>query len=170
MKTKLPVTAVLALSAALLAGCSKSETAGARGEAHIHAGHSHHEHKPPHGGTPIELGEEEYHLEFVRDAEAGKLQAYILDGHLEFFVRIAAPSFAIAAQVGGKEETLTFQPVASSATGEAVGNTSLFEAKADWLKSATNFEAVLKEITIRTRTYTNVSFNFPKGRDEGAQN
>jgi hypothetical protein len=71
--------------------------------------------------------------------------------------------------VAGKEETLTFQPVANNATGEKVGDTSLFEAQADWLKSATNFDAVLKEITVRTKTYTNISFNFPKGSDEGAK-
>ena len=48
-----------------------------------HAGHDHaksgdgkkasahqHEHTPPHGGTPVVLGEEEFHLEFVRDAAA----------------------------------------------------------------------------------------------------
>lgn len=169
MKTKLTFLAVLVLSAALLAGCSKKE-ADAHGGAHDHVGHSHHEHKPPHGGTPVELGDHEYHLELVRDAEAGKLQAYVMDAHLEFFVRIAAPSFAVAAQAEGREETLTFQPIANSATGETVGDTSLFEAQADWLKSATNFDVVLKEITIRTRTYTNISFNFPKGRDESAKN
>lgn len=168
MKIKLTILSAIALSAALIAGCSRSETADTHGEAHDHAGHSHHEHKPPHGGAPVELGEEEYHVEFVRDAAAGRLQAYVMDGELEFFVRIAAPSFEVAAQVAGKEETLTFQPIANNATGEKVGDTSLFEAQADWLKNATNFDAVLKEITVRTKTYTNVSFNFPKGSDEGA--
>jgi len=169
MKIKLFFLKTLTLGAALLGGCSKSETADANGEAHDHTGHAHHEHKPPHGGAPVELGAEEYHLEFVQDVAAGKLQAYVLDGHLEFFVRIAAPSFAVAAQVAGREETLVFQPIANNATGEQVGDTSLFEAQADWLKSATNFDAVLKEITVRTRTYTNVSFNFPKGSDAGAK-
>ncbi len=169
MKIKLAVLSAITFSAALIVGCSKTETADAHGEAHDHAGHSHHEHKPPHGGTPVELGEEEYHVEFVRDATAGRLQAYIMDGELEFFVRIAAPSFAVTAQVAGKEESLLFQPVANNATGEAVGNTSLFEVQTDWLKTTTNFDAVLKEITVRTKSYTNVAFNFPKGSDEGAK-
>ncbi len=164
MKIKLTILSAIALSAAVIAGCSKTETAPPANEAAHH-----HEHKPPHGGAPVELGEEEYHVEFVRDAAAGKLQAYVMDGELEFFVRIAAPSFEVAAQLAGKEETLTFQPIANNATGEKVGDTSLFEAQADWLKNATNFEAVLKEITVRTKTYTNISFNFPKGSDEGAK-
>ncbi len=164
MKIKLTTISALALTVVLFTGCSKTETAPPTKEAAHH-----HEHKPPHGGAPVELGEEEYHVEFVRDAAAGKLQAYVMDGELEFFVRIAAPSFEVAAQLAGKEETLTFQPIANNATGEKGGDTSLFEAQADWLKSATNFDAVLKEITVRTKTYTNISFNFPKGSDEGAK-
>jgi len=164
MKIKLTILSGLAMIATLFAGCSKTETAPPAKEAAHH-----HEHKPPHGGAPVELGEEEYHVEFVRDAAAGKLQAFVMDGELEFFVRIAAPSLEVAAQVAGKEETLAFQPIANNATGESVGNTSLFEAQADWLKTATNFDAVLKESTVRTKTYTNIWFNFPKGSDEGAK-
>ena len=115
------------------------------------------------------MGEEEYHVEFVCDPATGKLRAFVMDGELESFIRIAAPSLEVAAQVADKEETLTFQPVANNATGEKVGDTSLFEAQADWLKRATNFDAVLKEITVRTKTYTNISFNFPKGSDEGGK-
>jgi hypothetical protein len=162
MKIKLTAIPALALTVALFSGCSKTETAPpAKEVAH------HHEHKPPHGGAPVELGEEEYHVEFVRDATAGKLQAFVMDGELEFFVRIAAPALEVTAQVAGKEEALVLQPVANNATGETVGNTSLFEAQAGWLKSATNFDAVLKEITVHGKTYTNVAFNFPKGSDEG---
>ena len=167
MKIKLTILSAIALSAALFAGCSKTEPTES---AHDHAGHAHHEHKPPHGGAPVELGEEEYHVEFVRDAAAGKLSAYVMDGELEFFIRIATPSFEVAAQVAGKSETLVFQPIANNATGEKIGDTSLFEAQADWLKSTTNFDGVLKELTVRTKTYTNISFNFPKGSDEGAKN
>ena len=164
MKLTLTFISSLALVAMLVAGCSQNETGSpAKETAH------HHEHKPPHGGTPVELGEEEYHVEFVCDPATGKLRAFVMDGELESFIRIAAPSLEVAAQVADKEETLTFQPVANNATGEKVGDTSLFEAQADWLKRATNFDAVLKEITVRTKTYTNISFNFPKGSDEGGK-
>ena len=153
----------IALAAGFIGGCSKSETAVPAKTA------PHHEHKPPHGGAPIELGEEEYHVELVRDAASGKLQAFVMDGELENFVRIAAPSLEVTAQVAGKEKKLIFQPVANTATGETAGDTSLFEAQADWIKTTPEFDAVLKEVAVRTKTYTNVSFSFPKGSDEGAK-
>lgn len=145
----------------LLAGCSKTETPPP-----TKATAPHHEHKPPHGGAPVELGEEENHVEFVLDAASGKLQAFVMDGELEKFVRIAAPALEVTAKVSGREEKLIFQPVANNATGETVGDTSLFEAQAEWLKTAPVFDAVLKEITVHGKTHTNVAFNFPKGSDE----
>jgi len=160
---KPPFLLNLALAAALCAGCSPSG-----GTTKTEAVHKH-EHKPPHGGTPVELGEEEYHVELVRDAAAGKLQAFIFDGELENFVRISARSITMGAQVAGKEEPLVFQAVPNGATGETVGDTALFEARADWLKTTPNFDAVLKEITVGAKTYTNITFNFPRGTDEGGK-
>lgn len=158
---------LLATAAALMffGGCSKNENAAAPGAAPTHK----HEHHPPHGGAPVELGEEEYHVELVRDANAGKLQAFVLDGELENFVRIASPSVEVDAQVAGHPETLVLVAVANTATGEKVGDSSLFEAQADWLKTTPEFDGVLKEITVREKTYTNISFNFPKGSDEGGK-
>ena len=92
----------LVAAGGLLAGCSKTQTTTpAPGAAH------HHEHHPPHGGAPVELGEEQNHVEFVLDAPNGKLQAFVMDGELENFVRIAAPSLEVTAKVGGHDETLT---------------------------------------------------------------
>ena len=151
----------VALAAGLAGGCSKTEPSAPAKEA-VHR----HEHKPPHGGAPVELGEEEYHVEFVLDAPDGKLQAFVMDGELENFVRIDAPSVEITAQVSGQQEKLRLHPVANNATGEKVGDTSLFEARADWLKTTSTFDAVLKEITVHGKTYTNIVFNFPKGNDD----
>ena len=146
------------LIAALLAGCGRADAPkpGTSGK---------HEHKPPHGGTPVVLGNEEYHLELVLDGAAGRLQAYVLDGELENFIRVPEGSFEIHAKLPSKSETLVFRAVASSATGETVADTSLFEAQADWLKATTAFDAVLKELIVRGRKYENVAFNFPKGND-----
>jgi hypothetical protein len=162
MKIK-PLLCLIA-AAGFLAGCSKSENAAPAAQAAHH-----HEHHPPHGGAPVELGEEQNHVEFVLDANNGKLQAFVMDGELENFVRIAAPSLKVTAKVGGHDETLTLHPVANSATGEKVGDTCLFEAQADWLKTTRQFDAVLKQITVNGAAYTNVAFNFPKGSDEGAK-
>jgi hypothetical protein len=162
---------VLALVAVAgwLTACSKTEPAPGHDLDHASHSHSPHEHKPPHGGTPVELGAEQYHLEFVLDAAAGLLRAYVLDGELESFVRISAASFDVAVQVGGREELLTFRACANNATGESVGHTAQFEAPAEWLRTQTNFAATLKSISIRSSTFTNVAFHFPKGSDAGAK-
>ena len=128
-----------------------------------------HEHHPPHGGTPVVLGDEVYHVELVLDADAGKLQAFVLDGELENFIRSAAPSFEVVATVNGESRTLIFTPVANPATGETAGDTSLFEAQADWLKTTGDFDAVLKAVEIRGTIFSGVKFNFPKGNDEDSK-
>src|SRR5258708_6684476 len=132
MKT---ILLIFFISLGCLAGCTKksSQTAGPEP---VHK----HEHHPPHHGTPVVLGDEEYHVELVLDAAAGKLQAFVLDGELENFIRIEPESFDITAKVSGRDETLALKAVANSATGEKIGDTSLFEAQADWLKTLTNFD------------------------------
>ena len=151
---------LVGLAVGLFAGCERQPS-----HAPQQTSVPHHEHKPPHHGTPVVLGKEEYHVELVLDAPAGRLQAYIMDGELENFVRVPAQSFAVAARLAGKEEVLTFKAVANNATGEKVGDTALFEAQADWLKTNAAFDAVLRQLTVRGTTYENVTFNFPKGND-----
>ncbi len=124
-----------------------------------------HEHHAPHGGTPVVLGDEVYHLELVLDPVEGKLQAFVLDGEMENFVRSATPAFEVIATVAGEKRILMFTAVADPATGEKVGDTSLFEATADWLKTIKEFDAVLTSIEIRGGAFSGVVFNFPKGND-----
>ena len=112
------------------------------------------------------LGNEAYHLELVRDAAVGKLTAYVLDGELENFVRVKAGSFDVVAKLDGGSRLLVFRAVANSATGETVGDTSQFEAQADWLKTTATFDATLAALEIRGTTYAAVAFNFPKGNDK----
>lgn len=151
----------MVLIAALLTGCGAGKPAASPSPAE----HKH-EHKPPHGGTPVVLGNEEYHVELVLDAPAATLQAYIMDGELENFVRVTAKSFEIAIQLPDQKATLLFNAIPNQATGEAVGDTALFEARAGWLKSTSAFDGVLKELTVRGTKYQNISFNFPKGNDQ----
>ena len=63
----------------------------------------------------MELGEEAFHLELVAE-EPGRLSAYVLDGEMENFIRIAAPTFEIVATVGGQKQPLVFRAIASTAT------------------------------------------------------
>ncbi|MSU34632.1 MAG: hypothetical protein EXS36_05895 [Pedosphaera sp.] len=124
-----------------------------------------HEHTPPHSGTAIELGSESFHLELVRDPEAGVLKCYILDGQLENFVRVADLSFIVNVTVAGKTERLTFSAVANPATGETAGDTSLFEVHADWLRTTSQFEGELVSLTIRGTRFGPVPFQYPEGNE-----
>jgi len=117
---------------------------------------------PPHGGTPVVVGSHGYHLELVRDAEKGRLQAYVLDGHVANYVKVPEASFDMVATIGGKQERLTFHRV--PATGKPLAKeSSLFEGTADWVKTATNFNAVIPSITLKGKTFKDVKVTFPKG-------
>jgi hypothetical protein len=154
-----PLLAVLALPIAVGAGCSRPPQAAESGEPH------HHQHHPPHGGTPVVLGDEAYHIELVLDAATGTLQAFVLDGEMEDFIRSGVPSIEIDATVHGAPRALLLAAVPNPATGETVGDTSEFEVQADWLKGAPEFDGVLRRIAIRGSTFTDVKFNFPRGND-----
>ncbi len=160
MKTLLALFAVLAL--ACFTGCDAQPKS-----APSHGGHHH---EPPHGGTAIDLGDEEAHLEFVLDAAAGKLTCYVLKPHMSGFQRITQESLELAATVGGRTETLTLKAVANAATGEKVGDTSQFEAQADWLKTAKSFDAEVKSAVVLGKTFTATKFNFPKGNEPESVN
>lgn len=146
-----------------LAACSKTEPVSAA-SGHNHAGHKH-EHHAPHGGTAVVLGDEQYHLEFVRDAASGTLTAFVLDGEMEAFIRIEASMIELAVTVGGQSHALSLAAVANTTTGETVGDTSEFTVTADWLKTTSEFDAVIKRIVVRGVVFEQVAFNFPKGNE-----
>ena len=164
MKTFLTALGILSAAGAacLFLGACERKATSPTGSAAPAAKHEHH---APHDGTPVVLGDEVYHLELVLDAANGKLQAFVLDGEMENFVRITAASFDVTATVDGEKRSLVFQAVADPATGEKVGDTALFEAQADWLKATRKFDAVLASLTIRGSTFAAVPFNFPLGND-----
>jgi hypothetical protein len=158
---RLSVLALCTLGASTLyPGCSKRPEIAAPDAAP--ASHGHH---PPHGGTAIVLGKELFHLELVRDADTGTLSAYVLDDEMEEFVRVAVPSIALDAVVDGDRKRLLLSPVASSATGETVGDTSLFQGHADWLKTHDHFEATLEPLSIHGSAFPATNFRFPAGND-----
>ncbi|HVW20582.1 MAG TPA: hypothetical protein VHC86_05155 [Opitutaceae bacterium] len=144
-------TFCLALALAPLAGCARHAPPPAPAAD-----------QPPHGGTPVQLGEL-YFLELVRDPAEGRMEAYVLDSEMETFIRVSDPSFEVGATVAGKPATLRFRPVANPATGETAGHTSEFTAQADWLRNTGRFEGVLQRIDVRGHVYTSVAFPFPQG-------
>lgn len=151
----------LLATSALLTGCGRKESGPAPS-----AASPPHEHVAPHGGTPVVLGDEACHLELVVDAATGVMQAYVLDGEMENFVRIKEPAIMVEAMIGGSAKMLELHAVANLATGETVGDTALFEGRADWLKTAEVFDAILRSITVHSTTFHDVKFNFPKGNDK----
>lgn len=148
--------ALLTLFAVIVAGCGDKPDQGPTAKKA-----SGHHHEPPHGGTGVELGDHHAHLEFLVDKASGTMTAYVLDAHMENFVRLPAPSIDLSVKAGGAEQSLKLLPVANTATGETVGNTSQFQAQADWLKTTVSFQATVREVTVRGSTFTNVSFEFP---------
>jgi hypothetical protein len=143
----------------LVIGCSPEAS-------HVHdhseqGGHAH-QHVAPHGGAAVVLGEELYHLEFVLDDQASSLDCYILDGHMEQFLRIAAAEIDLELEDG---EQVKLLPVANRATGEAIGDTSHFRADLDWGEGRKTFEAIVKEITVNENRFENISFRYPEGNE-----
>lgn len=142
--------------ALVLAGCGKKHddhAPSAGGHAHVHTA--------PHGGVLVELGAHQYNLEFVRDSAAGRLTVYALDGHAENFVRLAQPEIGIAVRRGDLGAELGLRAVANPATGETVGDTSQFEATAEFFAGTIPFDAVVKSVTLRGTTFENVRVTVP---------
>ena len=151
MKT-LHVLLIAGLIAAV-SGCTKKRADG--------EGHAGHEHRAPHGGTLVELGDHAYNVELVRDDAAGRLTAYVLDGHAEKFVRLKAPAIELIAMPGGKFTRVSLQAVASPATGETVGDTSQFSGEAEWLKTAPDFSGIFT-VEIHGTKFEQVAYSLPK--------
>jgi hypothetical protein len=122
-----------------------------------------HSHAPPHGGTPVVVEEHKYHLELVRDATTGLMQAYVLDDHLHDFIKVPETNFTMVANLGGQTERLEFQRVTNAMSPNPTDPSFQFEARADWVKGATNFEGSIPTITLKGQTFTNITFPFPKG-------
>jgi len=123
-----------------------------------------HEHSAPHGGAMVELGEEFAHVEVVLDAATGKLTAYAIDGEAEKSVRVKQSEIEIA--VKNPAVTIKLGGVANTLTGETAGDTSEFSGQSDRLKGATDFNGVIKTISIKGKQFIDVEFNFPKGAEK----
>jgi hypothetical protein len=157
MTMKTPITLLIALIGSALTvlstGCGRHD--------HGHAGGGH-AHAAPHGGVLVELGAHQANLEIVHDAATGTLELYLLDAHAENFVRIAAPSLPVAVSAdGATPRALVLEAVANPATGETVGDTSLFRASAEWLRGPGPFQLVVASITLPAGTFSDVRASFP---------
>jgi hypothetical protein len=141
-----------AIAAATPTPGSSAEAAKKKGE---------HEHSAPHGGALVELGEEFAHVELVLDAVTGALTAYALDGEAEKSVRVKQSEIEIA--IENPPGTIKLSGVSNALTGEMAGDTSEFLGQSDRLKGATDFDGVIKTISIKGKQFKDVAFNFPDG-------
>ena len=92
-------TALLASLALFTSACG-DKGAPAKGPAGAAAAPAAHEdHKAPHGGEILELGEEEAHVEMLHDKKAGTLTMYVFGKDLQSPVAIAQPTILLV----GKE-------------------------------------------------------------------
>lgn len=159
MKRLLVLAALVLITSA---GCSKKEPAH-RADGHDHDHGSGHAHKPLMGGELVEVGEHQFNLEFKYDASRGVLQAWVLDGHAENFVRVSMSLFDVQ-EAGGQKRIITMRALANPMTGEKPGDTSAFEGEAPWLGGIGHFDGVVKAIRVRDTDFRDIAFHFhPKG-------
>ena len=130
--------------------------------------HSAHNHPAPHGGQLVELGEHGsgFNLELVLH-EQGFLQVYVLDAHVQNFVRISANSIDIEiTNQNGTNKIITCEPVEDPITGETVGNTSLFTST-ERINKLLPLQGVINKIDIMEFPYENVEINFSGNEQTG---
>jgi len=115
---------VMAIAVPCYVGCSSkpaappAQTATEHEPAHVSAG--------PHGGSLIELGEEEYHAELIHDDAAKTVTVYLLDGKATAGVPIEAAEIVINLKHEGRGEQ--FKLAASPDAGDPPGKSSRFSS------------------------------------------
>lgn len=119
----------------------------------------HHEHKAPHGGTLIVLGDEAAHLELVLSRNGG-MTLYVLDGEVENSIRVAQSELTI--EVDGKPVLLKAHP--SELTGEKVGDCSEFQGHSG-LRDNPPFQGSVRLIQVQGRSYEKITFKYPEGNE-----
>jgi len=132
--------------------------------------HSAHNHPAPHGGQLVELGKHGsgFNLELVLH-EQGFLQIYVLDAHVQNFVRISANSIDIEiTDQNGTARIITCEPIEDPITGETVGNTSLFTST-ERINEILPLQGVINKIDIMEFPYENVEINFSGNQQNGLE-
>lgn len=119
---------ISALCLGLLIGCgptaeykTNEQLKTERGDDHDHDDHGHGA-AGPHGGSLVELGEEEYHAEVVVDEKTHSLVVYLLGKDAKTASAIAATEVTVGLG-GDKSATLKAAPL----EGEGEGKASKFE-------------------------------------------
>ena len=119
---KLDALLFAALCAASMAvqafGAPPATKPAAKADAHDHA------EVGPHKGMLIELGEEEYHAEFVLDEKTHTVSIYLMDGAVKNSVAIPAKEITVTLKHDGKPES--FKLKAKPQKTDPAGMSSMF--------------------------------------------
>lgn len=114
-----------------------------------------HEHeKGPHGGSLVELGDEEYHAEIVHDEKEEQVTIYILGADAKTAVGIDAKDIAVNSKVGGAGVQQKLKPAPQKK--DKSGLSSRFTSKSkELIELLDNPEAgsVLR-VSIKGKTYS----------------
>ncbi len=95
----------------LLNGCTPTQDpAVVEPESSAHHGHHDHGVGGPHGGHLVELGDEEFHAEWVHENEIGKVAVFILDETAHEDVAVDAKEVTITVTVGGVPQQYVLEP------------------------------------------------------------
>ena len=141
-----------------LSGCGDHDHGHAHGGGGEKSGGHHHD--SAHGGVAVELGEHLYQLDLLHDAAAGTLTAWVMDGHMEGFVKIAAPEIPVTIATSAATNATSLKAVANAATDEKVGDTSQFLGQSDVLKGAGEFRLSVPLLEVRGARFTNVVVHY----------
>ena len=139
----------------LLAACSDQN----QGHSHVHE-EGGHVHTAPHDGELLILAEEFAHLELVLDRETGTLDAYCLGAHASTPVRVVQPNLVVAfdAREGVEAFEVELGAVASTLTGDTVGDASRFQVVEPRLKTTADLGGHVSSIECLGQSYTDVEF------------
>ena len=159
-------TALAVVVCAVAVGCNSSSTpspapVSPATETSSHDGHDHghshaHPETGPNGGHLVELGDEEYHIEWTHDDESGLVTLYIVDGAVKELVPIPADSITVSAKIEKTEDyvLLAVEPIGEPPTSAKfeLKNPELIES----LKLAGRGTEVSIPVTINGKDYVGV--------------
>lgn len=165
-------TAIICLSMCYaLAGCqggndgfktaeqiNKERPAGTGKDEHDHDhdhDHGHHHHAPHHGSLTM-LGDHVAQIELVVDAEAGKLEAYVLDGEAEKALTVDQAELDLSVTLPEVKEPLALKLAAVDAAKPDDG----FAVQNDQLKGVKALTGTLASLKIGEKTHEKIAVEY----------
>ena len=132
-------------------GCSdEREKGGNSGGGHVH--------QAMRGGILMELGPHGsgHNLELLQNNK-GEFEIFILDAHADNYVRIKQSTIEL--NLADNNSTLTLNAVADPATGEKVGDSSLFRSSQS-VQNLLPMKAEIVDLKIGSSNYSNTPLSF----------